>query len=77
MSSISSFEIVNDVVPYPSIFFWIAASAADIPAGSNTFLANGVSTVFSNGKTIGGRPLMNGVVVFFVPGTSALKCYKM
>ena len=52
ISSISSFEIINAVVrkaesnerPDPSIFFWIAASAADIPVdnpyGIKTVLAN-------------------------------------
>ena len=36
------------------MFFWIAASAADIPAdhpnGIKTLLANGVCTLFINGK---------------------------
>ena len=50
MSFISSFEIINVVVPDPKIFFWIAASvayAADVnPNGIKTVLANGLSTFF-------------------------------
>ena len=50
MYSISAFEIINAVVPDPYIFFWIAASAADIPAGNSngikTLLANEVSALF-------------------------------
>ena len=60
--SISSFEIINAAVceakhegwPDPEIFFWIAASAADIPAdnsnGIKTLLASERGTLFINGK---------------------------
>ena len=54
MSSNSTFEIINAVVPDPLIFFWIAASvaatAADNPNGNKTTLARDVSTIFINGK---------------------------
>ena len=40
MYLISSFEIINGVVPNQHIFFWIATSTADIPADSS----NGIKT---------------------------------
>ena len=60
ISSISSFEIINLVVPDSNIFLWIAASVADDavvnPNGIKTYLANCLITfpiegnlVFSNG----------------------------
>ena len=60
MSFISSFYIINVVVPDPNIFLWIAASVADTvavnPNAIKTFLANGLRTfpikgypVFNNG----------------------------
>ena len=52
MSSISSFEIINAVIPDPYILFWIAASAFETLADNlncyKTFLANGGSTFFIN-----------------------------
>ena len=51
------------------MFFWIAASAADIPAGNpnghKTLLANGVSTFFINGKTA----VINGLRKFKNPSS--------
>ena len=45
MSSISSFDITNSVVPDPNIFLYISASAADAaavdPNDIKTFLGNG------------------------------------
>ena len=32
ISSISSFEVINAILPDPYIFFWIATSTAEIPA---------------------------------------------
>ena len=59
ISFISSFEVINVVVPDPNIFLWIAGSVADAaavhPNGIKTLLANGLSKfpikdnpVFSN-----------------------------
>ena len=50
ISSISSFQIINTVVPNPYIFSYIKACAADIPDnpnGNKTLLANGVCIHFS------------------------------
>ena len=51
ISSISLFEVINDV-PHPRGFFWIAASVADIaavtPNDIKLFLTNGVRTLFNN-----------------------------
>ena len=48
MSSVSSFDIINVVVPEHKIFLCISASAADAatlnPNGIKTFLANGLIT---------------------------------
>ena len=54
ISSISSLEIINVVIPDPKIFFWIAASAADAvnPNGIKTQSANGFSTFFIEGKPV-------------------------
>ena len=58
MSFISSFKIINVLVPDPNIFLWIAASAAAAvnPNGIKILLASGLSkflvkgnSVFSNG----------------------------
>ena len=53
ISSISSFEVINDIVPDPKIFFRIAASVAHAaavnPNGIKTLLADGVSTFLING----------------------------
>ena len=47
---ISSFEIINVVVPDPNFFLWIAASvaaaAAVNPNGIKRLLANGLNTFF-------------------------------
>ena len=52
MSFISSFEVIEVVVPEPSVFFWIpksfAGAAAVIPNGAKKFFAKGIAT-FSNG----------------------------
>ena len=44
---ISSFEIINVIVPDPNIFLWTAASVADADAvnhnGTKTLLADGLS----------------------------------
>ena len=52
MSFISSFEIIEVVVPEPCIFFWIPASIAEVTTGihngANTFFATGIAT-FVNG----------------------------
>ena len=62
ISSISLFAIINAIVPDPWIFFWIAASVADAAAVNNnrikTFLANGGSTFFINGKPA----VINGLI---------------
>ena len=54
ISSISSFKIINVIIPEPKIFFWIAASVADAAAvnanGIKTLSANGQSTFFIKGK---------------------------
>ena len=51
MSFISSFEIINVVVPEPCIFFSIPASIAEaaavIPNGTKTFFAKGIATFFN------------------------------
>ena len=53
-SSISSFEFINVGILDQWIFFWLAASAADItaynPNGNKTFSTRSVSTLFINGK---------------------------
>ena len=54
LSSISSFEINDAVIPDPWMFFWKAASVADIaadnPNGNKRLLARGVSKLFIYGK---------------------------
>ena len=60
ISFISSFEVINVVVPDPNIFLWIAATvaaAAVNPKGIKAILANGLNTfpiqgdpVFSSGR---------------------------
>ena len=54
ISSTSSFEIINVVIPDLKAFFWIAASLADAgsvnPDGFKTLLANGLSTFYIKGK---------------------------
>ena len=54
VSYISSFEIINVVIPDPKTYFWIAASVADAavvnPNCIKTLLANGLSTFFIKGK---------------------------
>ena len=54
ISSVSSSEIINAVVRYPKIFFWLAELAADAAAvnlnGIKTLLANCVGTFFINAK---------------------------
>ena len=54
ISSISSFESINVVIPDPKTFFWIAASvavaAAVNPNGIKTLLANDLSTSSVKGK---------------------------
>ena len=54
MSFISSFEIIKVVVPEPSIFFCIPASAVDAeavnPNGIKKLLANGLIIFFINGN---------------------------
>ena len=56
MSFISSFEIIKAIVPEPSIFFCIPASAVDAaavdPNGTKTLLANGLITIFINGNPV-------------------------
>ena len=51
ISFISSFEIINVIVPDPNIFVWIAASAVDVaavnPNGIKTLLGYGLSTFHS------------------------------
>ena len=53
ISFISSFEIINLIVPDPSIFSWITASAADAaavnPNGIKTLLVSGLSAFFIEG----------------------------
>ena len=60
-SSISSFDIINVVVPDPKIFLCILASAADAPVvnpnESETFLIISLAKIFKNGKPI----LVNGL----------------
>ena len=55
MSFISSFEIINVVVPEPCIFFGIPASIAKatavIPNGAKTFFAKRIAT-FINGPVL-------------------------
>ena len=54
ISSISSLEIINDVMPDLKMFFLIAAidagAAVVNPKGSTKTLANSVSTLFINSK---------------------------
>ena len=49
ISSISSFEIINAVIPNPKMFFWKAVSVPDAavnPNGIKSLLANGFSSFF-------------------------------
>ena len=52
ISFISSFTIINAVIPDLKMFFWIAASAADAinPKCIKTLLADGLSTFLIKGK---------------------------
>ena len=63
ISFISSFKIINVVVPYLNNFFWIAAYVADAAAvnlnGIKTLLANSLSTF-----SIKGKPALVMVVKF-------------
>ena len=55
ISSISSFENTNVIVPNLKIFFWIDASAAEAAAANpndvKMLLANDRTTFFINGKS--------------------------
>ena len=61
VSSISSFEIINAVVPDPQFFFRTDVSVADAavvnPNGIKTIFANDLSAFFINGKP----PVINGL----------------
>ena len=63
----SSFENINVAVPDQKIFYWIAASVADTaavnPNGAKTLLANGISTLFINGKPA----VINGLKKMRIP----------
>ena len=52
ISSISSLQIINVVVPDPIIFLWITASVPDAapvnPNGIKTLLGNGLTTFQSS-----------------------------
>ena len=54
ISSISSVEIINAVMPYPTIFFFIDASLTDTATvnanETKMLLANGMSAFFINSK---------------------------
>ena len=54
VSFISSFEIINVIIPDPKIFFPITATVADAAAvnsnGIKTVLVSGLSTFFTKGK---------------------------
>ena len=54
ISFISSFKIINAVIPDPNIFLSIAGSVADVaafnPNGIKTILASGLGTFFIKGK---------------------------
>ena len=56
ISIISSFVIINIVLPDPNIFLWIDVSVADVdvvnPNGVKTLLANDLSTSFVKGNPI-------------------------
>ena len=55
ISFISSFEIINVVVPDPKIFLWIVASVPAAAVNSNsikTLLANGLSRFFIKGNSV-------------------------
>ena len=56
ISFISSFEIINVVIPDHNIFWWIAASVVDAatvnPNSIKMTLANGLSTFFIKGNVI-------------------------
>ena len=57
---ISSFEIINVVIPDPKILFWIVASVADAAADPNGIkapLAIGLSTLFIEGKPVSSNGL--------------------
>ena len=62
MSSIFSFEINYAVIPDPWMFFWKAASVADIaadnPIGNKRLLARGVSKLFIYGESA----VINGLI---------------
>ena len=62
LSSISSFEINDAVIPDPWMFFWKAASVADIaadnPNGNKRPLARDVSKLFIYGKPA----VINGLI---------------
>ena len=55
ISLISSFEIVNVLLPGPNVFLWLAASVAATSVNSNgikTFLAYGFKTFFLKGNPV-------------------------
>ena len=55
ISFISSFEIINVVIPDPKTLFWITASVAYADTANansiKTLLNNGLGTFFIKGKT--------------------------
>ena len=55
-SSISSFEIINAVIPDPKAFFWIDTPVADTsvvdPNGIKVLLVSGLSEFFLKGKPV-------------------------
>ena len=56
ISSISSFKIINVLIPESKNFIWITLLVADVaafnPNGIKTFLANGLSISFVKGKPV-------------------------
>ena len=56
ISSISSFIIINVVIPDPKVFFWIATFVADADAVNPNYittpLGNGLSTFFIKTKPV-------------------------
>ena len=73
ISFISSFHVINVVIPKSNIFFWIAAFVADAAAVNindiKTLLANGLSTFFIKGKPVfsnGPRSLHRNLPEFLI-----------
>ena len=56
ISSISLFEIISTLIPNPKISNWTAASVGDAtavnPNSTKTHLANGLSSLFIDGKPV-------------------------